>query len=154
MAFTRPVDTLFDISTHFREKNKRYTWSIDPDNGLWIPTQDAEGLGHHCGTDFACPSGTIVRAMADGFIIRSRFDSSMDTIQGAGLYITQLITMIGYDSWSLKYSHLKSSFVKPGDHVRQGQPIAESGKTGNASYSYLHIDLLDLKYQWKDISWS
>lgn len=152
--FVKPVDAFFDICTPFGEKNKRYNWSIDPDNGVWIPARDRYSMGQHCGIDFACPSGTIVRAIADGFIVRSRFENSLNTAIGSGLYISQLLMMPGYDNWSVKYSHLKASFVRPGDRVKQGQPIAESGKSGEVQFSYLHIDLLDLKYQWRDIPWS
>lgn len=151
MGFTRPVDTLYPIGTQFGDKSKRYTWSIDPDNNLWIPCKDKEGNGHHNGIDFSCPSGTTIRAICDGMIIRSRFEDSMDHRKGAGLYITQLANTFGYDNWSIKYSHLKASYVGVGEYVKEGQPIAESGKSGNVLYSYLHVDLLDLYYQWKKI---
>lgn len=154
MGFIRPVDTLFDIATPFRERSRKYTWSIDPDNGVWVPMQDHEGMGEHHGIDFSCPSGTPVRAVCDGIILKSRFENAIDTSVGAGLHIMQLVKMLGYDCWAIRYSHLKSSFVTPGDNVKQGQSLGESGKSGDASYSYLHIDLMNLHYQWKDIPWS
>jgi len=144
MGFTRPVDALYPVQARYREKGSHYHWSVDPDNGLWIPTQ-RDGQGEHRGTDFACPAGTVIRAMADGLIIRSRFESALDPQSGAGLFITQLVSLMGHDSWVLMYSHLKASFVYPGHAVKQGQAIAESGVK-------LHTDLMNLKHQWKEIS--
>jgi len=149
-VFIRPVDELYPVQTYFGEKNPKYEWSIDPDNGLWIPVK-TDGHGDHRGIDYACPFGTIVRAMSDGFIIRSRFEDHFNTGKGAGLYITQLVTLLGFDSWILRYSHLSASYMYPGQSIRQGQAIALSGNSGDCDSPYLHIDLMNLKGQWKDI---
>lgn len=151
MGFVRPVDPQFPVKTRYRERGAKYDWSVDPDNGLWIPVRDRHGFGEHCGTDFECDIGVPVRAIADGLIIRSRYENTIRQNTGAGLYITQLITLLGHDSWVLKYSHLKASHVSPGQMVKQGEPIAESGNSGNCLSPYLHVDLLNLKYQWKEI---
>jgi murein DD-endopeptidase MepM/ murein hydrolase activator NlpD len=89
--------------------------------------------------------------MSDGMIIRSRFQNYLDSKEGAGLYVLQLVTLLGYDSWVLKYSHLKSSFVSPGQQIKRGDAIAESGMSGNCLSPYLHIDLMSLHRQWKPI---
>lgn len=89
--------------------------------------------------------------MADGFIVRARFENHLDHKQGAGLYIFQLINLPGYDSWVLHYAHLRSARVKPGDQVCRFDVIAESGDTGNVSEPYLHCDLMSLRHQWRAI---
>lgn len=91
--------------------------------------------------------------MCDGFIIRSRYERPLEPEQGAGLYILQLVMMEGFDSWVLKYAHLQASYVNPGDRVKRGQPIAVSGKTGELHHlpPYLHVDLQDLRHQWKAV---
>ena len=149
--FCRPVDHTSLIKHYYGEKGKKYDWSIDSDNGLWIPVKGRDGLGHHHGTDFDCPQGTIVRAMADGIVIRTRYESATDPKQGAGLYILQLVILPGYDSWGLRYSHLKAVYVKPGQKIERFEPIAESGDTGDAECAYLHVDLMNLKRQWRPI---
>lgn len=149
--FSRPVSHDFPIKTFFGEKDRRFVWSIDPDNGIWIPTRGPYGLGQHRGTDFDCPAGTPVRAMADGFIVRSRFENTLNFSEGAGLYIVQLVSLTGYDSWMLRYSHLKASYVTPGEQVCRYDPIAESGDSGDAAVPYLHVDLMNLKRQWKAV---
>jgi murein DD-endopeptidase MepM/ murein hydrolase activator NlpD len=89
--------------------------------------------------------------MADGLVIRSRFESALDSKEGAGLYILQLVMLPGYDSWVLKYSHLKGSHAVPGQTVRTGDPLAESGNTGAVLSPYLHVDLLNLRHRWQEI---
>lgn len=108
-------------------------------------------MGHHRGTDYDCPRGTIVRAICDGFIIRSRLENYLDTRVGAGLYITQLVTMLGFDNHVVRYSHLKSIHVYPGQTVKKGQPIAESGNSGDIQSPILHVDMVNLKHQWMEI---
>lgn len=151
--FGRPVDTLFPISATYAEKKRNYDWSIDPDNGLWIPTKDHDGFGQHRGVDFACPDGTLVRAMADGVIIRCRFESAIRMDAGAGLYVLQLVSLLGYDSWVIRYSHLKAAYVKPGQRISRFDAFAESGSSGAAAHPFLHVDLMDLRRQWRDIPW-
>jgi len=150
-VFTCPVDPQYKIQCEYAEKNKRFAWSIDPENGLWLPSRDRDGFGHHRGLDFSCPVGTIVRAMVDGIIIRSRFENALDSTLGSGLYIFQLVMLVGYDSWCLKYSHLKASYVSVGQKVKAGEGIAESGQSGDAISPFLHVDLMNLKKQWKNI---
>lgn len=149
--FRRPVDHQYPIRTPYGEKGRHYQWSIDPDNGLWIPTPGKDGFGQHRGIDFDCPIGTIVSAMADGIIIQAKYESSVDRKLGAGLYIRQLVILPGYDSWVLRYTHLSSVHVEPGQEVAQGRPIAESGDTGDINRPLLHIDLIDIRKQWHDI---
>ncbi len=149
--FSRPVDPTYQISRHYGEKDKKYDWMIDPDNGLWIPIRDRDGKGQHRGIDFDCPKGTIVRAMADGIIIRARFENAVNTKLGAGLYITQLVMYPGFDSWALKYCHLKAIYVDVGKRVCRHDAMAESGDSGNADSAYLHVEIMNLTRQWRPI---
>lgn len=149
--FRRPVDHVYPIKAFYGQKEPHYTWSIDPDNGFWIPVRGKDNLGQHRGTDFDCPVGTAVRAMAAGVILRARFESAIDIEEGAGLHILQLVSLVGFDNWVIRYSHLKSVFVKPGDPVERGAILGESGKTGDVTSPYLHVDLVDVRRQWKAI---
>jgi len=151
VEFARPVDPRYPIKAHYGDKGSQYDWSMERDTGYWLPMKGEDGLGEHRGTDFDCPIGTIVRAMSDGMILRSRFENSLDTSVGAGLYILQIVSMMGRDSWVLKYSHLKGSYVKPAQRVRRGDPIAESGMSGKCLYPTLHVDLMNLQHQWRPI---
>lgn len=149
--FSRPVDENFPIKAEYGEKGGRYTWSIDPENGLWLPIQYHGRGGNHRGIDFDCPIGTVVRAMCDGVIERVRFENYLDSRYGSGLYIFQRVGLRGFDSWTLRYTHLKATYVKVGQVVYQGDPMAESGNSGDVLSPYLHIDLMDLRSQYRPI---
>lgn len=149
--FSPPVDPRYPATSYFTEKHRRHDWSIDPDNGIWIPVKGLGGFGEHRGVDFSCPVGTVVHAMSDGIVIRSRYESSVDAHVGAGLYVLQLVSLPGFDSWVLKYAHLKSVCVIPGQRIQKYETIGESGETGDVASPYLHTDLMDLRRQWKPI---
>jgi len=149
VRFLAPVEA--PIKAYYGDKGRQYDWSVDPDNGFWLPIKAADGFGQHRGTDFECPPGTVVRAMADGVVVRSRFESPLNVKEGAGLYILQLVMLIGFDSWVIKYSHLKASHVTPGQRIQRGDAIAESGNSGNVLSPYLHVDLMNLRHQWQPI---
>ncbi len=155
-SFYRPVDDRFPVLAHFAEWGTRWFWYVDPDTGMWIPRGSAPGLrGQHKGVDFDCPKGSVVCAVSDGIIAKARFESPIDSNRGAGLYIIQLVQMHGHDAWWMKYSHLKAVYVQVGDEVKRGQPIAESGDSGEVERPLLHVDLADTKHppQYHPIIW-
>ena len=43
--------------------------------------------------------------------------------------------------WVTAYAHSDALLVKEGDLVKQGQPIASAGATGNASTTQVHFEL-------------
>ena len=92
---------------------------------------------YHSGTDIAVPTGTIVTAPADGVVILAA--DHPFTLEGNLLMLDH---GMGLNS---AFLHLSRIDVKPGDHVRQGQPIGASGMTGRATGPHLHWAL-----RWND----
>ena len=88
--------------------------------------------GYHTGVDFAVPTGTDIIAVADGKIENATWGKS---------YGTQLVQKVE-GGWVI-YAHLSKALVKPGDKVKKGQHIAESGNTGNSSGPHLHFEMRD-----------
>ena len=88
---------------------------------------------YHSGIDIAVPTGTPVRAPADGVVILA--SDHPFTLEGNLLMIDH---GMGLNSAFLHLSHID---VSVGDHVRQGQVIAESGATGRATGPHLHWGL-------------
>lgn len=91
---------------------------------------------YHSGTDIAAPTGTIVRAPADGVVILAA--ESPFTLEG------HLLMLDHGQGLNSAFLHLSRIDVHVGDHVRQGQPIGAVGATGRATGPHLHWSL-----QWK-----
>ena len=82
----------------------------------------------HYGVDIAAPVGTIVRAPIDGVVTLAHDDmffsgGTLIVDHGHGLSST--------------FMHLNAILVKQGDHIRQGDAIAEVGATGRVTGAHL-----------------
>ncbi len=88
----------------------------------------------HRGIDFAAPTGTPVRAVADAVVDRAGyFGNSGNTIR-----------LRHNSSYSTAYLHLSriSSDVKSGSRVSRGQIIGYVGTTGLSTGPHLHFEML------------
>ncbi|MGE4291394.1 MAG: M23 family metallopeptidase [Desulfovibrio sp.] len=99
-----------------------FGWRNDPFN---------HGRRFHKGIDLTAPTGTPVRATANGVI--SRLDNSASY----GLVITlthsaELVTL---------YAHLSKVAVIEGQHVLRGQIIGFVGNTGRSKAPHLHYEV-------------
>lgn len=82
----------------------------------------------HYGVDVAGPTGTLVVAPADGIVtlfVPDMFYSGGTLIIDHGMGVNST------------FLHLSKGLVKPGDVVRQGDPIAEIGASGRATGPHL-----------------
>jgi hypothetical protein len=94
--------------------------------------------------DIAMPVGTDVLAARDGVV----FDVASDNYRG-GLDMSRdgdsanIVRILHEDGTFSLYAHLNwnSIRVKPGDRVRAGQYIADSGNTGYTSGPHLHFSV-------------
>jgi len=87
----------------------------------------------HYGVDFAAPTGTPVKAIAGGKIIKAGWHG------GNGRFVK-----LQHDSvYESGYAHLSriAEGVEPGSFVRQGQIIGYVGSTGLATGPHLHMAL-------------
>lgn len=83
----------------------------------------------HFGVDVARPTGTLVRAPADGVVILAEPDLFFS---GGTILIDHGMRM------NTSYLHLSKLLVHEGDRVQQGDPIGEIGMTGRATGPHLH----------------
>lgn len=83
----------------------------------------------HSGMDIAVPTGTPVKAPADGVI----------TFADPGLYLTGGTVVLDHGHGiSSNFLHLSRIDVKVGDSVSQGEVIAAVGATGRVTGPHLH----------------
>ena len=83
----------------------------------------------HSGMDIAAPTGTPVKAPADGVV----------SFADAGLYLTGGTLVLDHGHGiSSNFLHLSRIDVRPGDVVRQGDVIGAVGATGRATGPHLH----------------
>jgi len=89
----------------------------------------------HRGVDFAAPTGTPVRSVADGIVEVAGYH------RGNGNWIR----IRHSDRWKTLYLHLSriESGVQKGARVRRGQQIGRVGATGLATGPHLHFELHD-----------
>lgn len=105
------------------------------------PYDASDPFGHirpsgrpHTGSDWLCPTGTVVRAVLPGVVVATGFNT------GNGKYIAQTLPDGRY--WS--YIHLSEIAVNVGDVLAEGTPLALSGNTGtNSQGDHLHSSLSD-----------
>lgn len=87
------------------------------------------GIKGHNGTDFGCPTNTMILSAADGKVMEVGFDAG-----GYGKYIK-----IIHDGFLTLYGHLNDYQIQVGDHIVSGQLIGHSNNTGNSTGPHLHF---------------
>jgi murein DD-endopeptidase MepM/ murein hydrolase activator NlpD len=100
-----------------------FGWRIDPFTGR---------SALHTGMDFEASPGTPIVAAAGGVVVTQElhpaYGNMVEIDHGNGL-----IT---------RYAHASKVFVKQGDVVKRGQPIAAVGTTGRSTGPHLHFEVL------------
>jgi len=85
---------------------------------------------YHTGLDISTPTGTPVRAVAEGMVtfagIRSGYGDVIEIDHGNG-YMT-------------RYAHNSTLVVRPGQRVHVGDVIAKAGSTGRSTGSHVHFE--------------
>jgi len=89
----------------------------------------------HNGVDFAAPTGTAVRSVADGVVVKAGWAGASG----------KMIKIKHSDRWSTAYLHLSriNSGMRSGTRVERGQVIGKVGSTGLSTGPHLHFSLYD-----------
>ncbi|MFF2081250.1 peptidoglycan DD-metalloendopeptidase family protein [Kitasatospora sp. NPDC058162] len=87
--------------------------------------------GHHTGQDFVASTGTPLRAVANGVVVKAGYD---------GAYGNEVEIQLG-DGKYAQYAHLSSIGVSVGQTVTAGQQLGLSGATGNVTGPHLHFEI-------------
>lgn len=95
------------------------------------------GQAGHNGIDYGSPSGTPVRAIADGTI---EFEGWGQNHSLAGS-VAGIYCLIKHASHRSGYAHLSSTIVNRNQKVKKGQIIGYTGATGLVSGPHLHFEM-------------
>ena len=98
-----------------------------------LPGDFRKGVGGHSGTDFKAPVGTPVYSGFKGRVTRANWN-----VRANGYCVE-----IDHPKKGIKtlYLHLSRVIVKPGQIIKAGQKIAESGNTGRTFAPHLHYEI-------------
>jgi murein DD-endopeptidase MepM/ murein hydrolase activator NlpD len=90
-----------------------------------------EGEEVHLGIDIAGPSGTPIRATADGVVRVATWKAGYGNV-----------VVLNHDcGFQSRYAHNSRLLVRSGDKVKRGQTIALMGATGRASGPHCHYEI-------------
>lgn len=89
-------------------------------------------LARHKGLDMSAAHGSRVSAPAAGTVVTAGYQN------GYG----NLVEIKHSNGFMTKYAHLHKIYVKKGDKVTYNQAIGEVGRTGRATGSHLHYEVL------------
>ncbi|ANW19705.1 M23 family metallopeptidase [Streptomyces clavuligerus] len=96
--------------------------------GMWT--------SNHSGQDFAVPSGTPVKSVGPGTVVKAGPNGGGD----GPAYGNAVVIKHSNNTYS-QYAHLSTIGVSVGQQVSGGQQIALSGNTGNSSGPHLHFEI-------------
>jgi murein DD-endopeptidase MepM/ murein hydrolase activator NlpD len=94
--------------------------------------------------DLALPDGTPIYAAREGTVINLRHDAFRGSASSLMLDQANMVEILHDDGTIAVYAHLHwdSVRVQPGQHVRRGQYIADSGNTGFTTGPHLHFAVI------------
>lgn len=106
---------------------------VMPTTGRWSSNYGQDRGDHkHGGVDIATPEGTVVKAAKPGTVSRSGYSRSYG-------YVVYIDHPGGLQT---RYAHLVGPPpVNVGDSVEAGQPIANTGNTGQSEGPHLHFEI-------------
>jgi murein DD-endopeptidase MepM/ murein hydrolase activator NlpD len=101
-------------------------YGVTSSSGIW----DSTG-GKHMGTDYDVDPGTPITSTLDGVVSGRTLSADYG----------QAVVVDHPNGYSTIYAHLKNKNVSPGDYVKAGQVVGQSGQTGNTTGPSLHYEV-------------
>ncbi|MCF8783184.1 M23 family metallopeptidase [Rhodococcus ruber] len=104
------------------------------------------GQNGHTGIDYACWTGTPVRASGDGVVAFEGWGQN----HGGFLKVAGIAVLVDHGDVYTGYAHLSSTTVNIGQRVKQGEIIGYSGATGQVMGPHLHFEFWGKPTSWKN----
>lgn len=86
----------------------------------------------HEGIDFVAPIGTPVLVTAPGQVLRAEYSGAYGNMVEVG----------HQEGFVTRYAHLKTIFVKPGQHLNRQDQVGTLGNTGRSTGHHLHYEVI------------
>ncbi len=131
VTLTAPAARVLTVGTQKRPEWWPTGTFIQPVSGRLSSDYGKRGYEFHTGVDIATAKGTKVHAADGGTVIYAGWWGNY------GYYV-----QIDHNGIVTAYAHNSKLLVKKGDHVVQGQEIAEVGSTGRSSGPHCHFEVL------------
>ena len=98
--------------------------------------------------DFNMDEGSTICAIRPGKVIEVKESNNRGCPDESCTQYNNFVMVEHSDGSIADYSHIQKngSFVKVGDQVKLGQPIAKSGSTGWASGPHLHLEVYVMRF--------
>lgn len=126
-----PKNTIAKQDALEKTSSSKKTKFFMPTQGIVTSEFGMRGGRPHKGIDFAAAAGTPIYAAQKGKVIFSGIQ------RGYGNVI-----MIEHDNnYITVYAHNEANLVRENDAVKQSQPIATVGNSGNSSGAHLHFEI-------------
>lgn len=87
---------------------------------------------NHKGVDLGVPEGTCAKAVKSGEVIDSGYSDSY------GWWVKYRT----YDGYEIRYAHLRNVIAEKGQKVKQGDILAYTGCTGQATGPHIHYEIM------------
>src|SRR3954469_16721043 len=112
--------------------------------GLAFPVSQAHDVGSHLqhdtwAWDFRMPEGTPVVSAYEGVVRLARGDSATGGCDPRYAPFANYVVVNHQNGLETQYLHFSKVVVRPGDHVKAGDLLGYSGKTGWACGAHLHF---------------
>ncbi len=99
---------------------------------------------YHYGIDIAKRGHVPIVAAASGTVVKTVSYCRVGYRRCGGGYGNHIIIRHSNGTYT-KYAHLKKVYVRPGEHVVQGQKIGQMGNTGLSTGQHLHFEIEDIR---------
>lgn len=118
--------------------------------------------GGHTGVDWATPTGTPVKAVADGTVLFEDWAKNLPRTSWADRwYLTGggyagittdagIVVVIDHGGCLSISAHLSETKLHKGDKVTRGQEIGKTGATGYVTGPHLHFEIIPKPFAWSN----
>jgi murein DD-endopeptidase MepM/ murein hydrolase activator NlpD len=135
-------EVLVIVRTHARARGAHVLQISKTDNLFEISrTRSLPGTFH--AVDFECPVGTPVLAVGDGVVVDVQQHNTVTGCHVSNLFKWNSVMLRLDDGVYVEYVHVQrgSCRLAPGDRVRAGDKVCETGDVGFCPSPHLHMQM-------------